>query len=159
MPFYFENVVYFVPSTETKKINGFAPIHPRLINAWFSNSIFIIFQNPPYYRAKLVTRLKYTPLLVKGPKLPKWGDLKRTPCISNFFIKIHIYVLAKCSIFWFKILEVSTRNTITSNHYQFDLKCSKIRQNIIDFDRNHRYFHRNLWNPRFKLKIKQSLKR
>ena len=31
MPFYFENLAYFVPSTETKKINGFAPIHPRLV--------------------------------------------------------------------------------------------------------------------------------
>ena len=30
MPFYFENLAYFVPSTETKKINGFAPIHPQL---------------------------------------------------------------------------------------------------------------------------------
>ena len=33
MPFYFENLAYFVPSTETKKINGFAPIPPRLVGA------------------------------------------------------------------------------------------------------------------------------
>ena len=35
MPFYFENLAYFVPSTETKKINGFAPIHPRLVRLFF----------------------------------------------------------------------------------------------------------------------------
>ena len=38
MPFYFENLAYFVPSTETKKINGFAPIHPRLVTKGLSKN-------------------------------------------------------------------------------------------------------------------------
>ena len=73
MPFYFENLAYFVPSTETKKINGFAPIHPRMLNALFSNSIFIIFQNPQTREQNWSHALNTPLFLLRAQNYPKGG--------------------------------------------------------------------------------------